>query len=595
MGTSHRSSQTATPSVATPPAVAAPATTMGGGGFGSDAALGMQDSAGNAAAVESMQAGAPPRGDLSGDPTTGTDLTFAPVDADDAQGLPAVEFTEGHDVSWAVEILHDQSDPLPFNGTPDASQLFTVIDDDADQSLPGALPVQYVEGDVSQPQVNQQLAPDALFVGGGPSAADVEQGYFGDCYFLAVVGQLAQQDPGKISDGLSVSGTTVSFTFHAFDPAGPAWNEEPVSSSTELAFDVTSDGDLNGLHGAGIHADPLPRSSAWWVDYHAPSSSMTIMRDDEHDAAIWVAYLEKLYLIFAETHGQYGDALDPSSRTNPTQDSAGNQESGFDIADGGFEHLVYQVFYGGDVVLDRSLDMSWDPTSMSNTVVQNKNIIRRLLQLDGQGIGTDRAAMMTAWADSDVHFDRLKDQIDLITDDPDSRRYRTLRSTLVRISERIERYTNETDNDKKERFEGSVVRSAARLAKPGNWPLLHSPTADKKWHDLLELASDVQHAGTDSSNGTRNVYSGHAYSVMGATFVDTNGAAMALDPRALDADLPNVDPERSSVELRNPHHTNEPDMQGEGPADGTDDGRFDMTLDQFFRNLSGIDLAVVNT
>ncbi|TNE90518.1 MAG: hypothetical protein EP330_07885 [Deltaproteobacteria bacterium] len=551
---------------------------------------------GNAAAADAInQANREGRGALNGDPTVGADLGFREADVGDVQGLEYTGPAEARDVAWAVEIHHDESNKLPFDGTPDASQLYTLVEENANESVPGTQTVVSVEGDTQQPYLTQNLVDEPLYINGAPSSADIEQGYVGDCYFLAVVGQLANQDPSRISSDLNAGGGNASFTFKAYDPAGPAWNDEAVSASTELAFSVEDDGALDELHGVGIRANPLPAHSEWWVDYDASTSSMTVMRDDEHEAATWVAYLEKLYMKFVETHGQYGDIQDANSNSNAIVDSNGDQNSGYEIADGGFEHQVYQVFYGSDVVSDRSIDMNFDATDMSNTVVQNKNIIRRLLQLDGQGVGNDRAAMMTAWADSDVHFDRLKTQIDLITGDADSERYRSLRRILVRLSGRIGRWSAEADDAKKDALADKITGSAESLAKPGNWPLLHDPGSDKKWHDLLELASDVQHAGTDSSNGVRNVYSGHAYSVMGATFKDSAGAVMALDPRNLDADLPNIDPQASKVELRNPHHTNEPDMEGNGPLDGNDDGRFDMTLDQFFRNLSGIDIAIVRT
>jgi hypothetical protein len=43
----------------------------------------------------------------------------------------------------------------------------------------------------------------------------------------------------------------------------------------------------------------------------------------------------------------------------------------------------------------------------------------------------------------------------------------------------------------------------------------------------------------------------------------------------------------------NPHARNEPDLDGNGPTDGVNDGRFTMTLDSFFRNFDLLRLATV--
>ena len=56
----------------------------------------------------------------------------------------------------------------------------------------------------------------------------------------------------------------------------------------------------------------------------------------------------------------------------------------------------------------------------------------------------------------------------------------------------------------------------------------------------------------------------------------------------LDTELPNVSGTLSSVHLRNPHGTNEPDLHGEGTAPGQDEGEFDMPLDGFLRAFTRV-------
>jgi hypothetical protein len=47
------------------------------------------------------------------------------------------------------------------------------------------------------------------------------------------------------------------------------------------------------------------------------------------------------------------------------------------------------------------------------------------------------------------------------------------------------------------------------------------------------------------------------------------------------------------VVIENPHATNEPDERGTGPTDGVDDGRFTMSIEQFFRTYDLLRLATV--
>ena len=63
----------------------------------------------------------------------------------------------------------------------------------------------------------------------------------------------------------------------------------------------------------------------------------------------------------------------------------------------------------------------------------------------------------------------------------------------------------------------------------------------------------------------------------------------------LDSTLPLIDPIQSTVQLRNPHGTNEPDMEGDGPADHNDDGCFSLNLEQMSRSFSYQQHGLVRT
>ena len=121
---------------------------------------------------------------------------------------------------------------------------------------------------------------------------------------------------------------------------------------------------------------------------------------------------------------------------------------------------------------------------------------------------------------------------------------------------------------------------------------------------LMDLVLTVRNLGTDHSGGQRNVYAGHAYSVLSVSFVTTARVPVPLasvSGAARQAMFPQVDAMVSSVRLRNPHHGNEPDRDGmnhDVPGDGipagpTADGAFTMTLDGFFRNFNWIGSGVL--
>jgi len=105
----------------------------------------------------------------------------------------------------------------------------------------------------------------------------------------------------------------------------------------------------------------------------------------------------------------------------------------------------------------------------------------------------------------------------------------------------------------------------------------------------------VSNITTDASTGQRSVYAWDSYSVLGSGFVDTDGAAMTLTLANLATQAPRIDAGRSSVQLRNPHGGNEPDAQGTGPQDGSEDGRFSLSLESYFRMFSVQQHGLVRT
>ncbi|HUS66478.1 MAG TPA: DUF4157 domain-containing protein [Kofleriaceae bacterium] len=119
---------------------------------------------------------------------------------------------------------------------------------------------------------------------------------------------------------------------------------------------------------------------------------------------------------------------------------------------------------------------------------------------------------------------------------------------------------------------------------------------------MTDLMLDLRNVGTDNSIGQRNIYGDHAYSVVAVNFVDAAGGQVNLagTPTASRGPLySTIDPNASTVRVRNPHHTNEPDRAGDNkssardgdPAGRGSDGIFTMTLTEFFRNFCTVESA----
>jgi Calpain family cysteine protease len=59
-----------------------------------------------------------------------------------------------------------------------------------------------------------------LYGASGPLASDIQQDDFGDCYFVATLGAVAQENPDAIRNAISYDASTASFNVTLFDQAG---------------------------------------------------------------------------------------------------------------------------------------------------------------------------------------------------------------------------------------------------------------------------------------------------------------------------------------------------------------------------------------
>ena len=258
------------------------------------------------------------RQSMSGEPLIDASTQFDSLEGEDANGFSKIP-KNMPDSEWIdmmfVDIIHDKEDPLIEDSTPTISDLYTEIETESDTCPPNGDVVEMIIGNEAEPILSNGLVDEPLYIGGAPRPEDIAQGGIGDCYFLAPLHQIVSQDPSAITDNLSVSGNSVSFTFQVVDSVlkGIYTERRKVTTSADLLFAQDSNG-KDDLVGVKVFADSEISESAWWVEYDQSLRSLDMHREDRHEAAAWVAYLEKLYALFAQKYGQYGDLAAPESQ-----------------------------------------------------------------------------------------------------------------------------------------------------------------------------------------------------------------------------------------------------------------------------------------
>jgi hypothetical protein len=243
--------------------------------------------------------------------------------------------------------------------------------------------------------------------------------------------------------------------------------------------------------------------------------------------------------------------------------------------------------------------VSYTPgASVASNLGANLEIIKQLTRFQEQGAG--RATVpgevqhLSAGATFKDQLTRLRTVLTLVNV---RQNWPDLHSKLTTLSGQVASAITEVQAaDPDDRTSGpyarTVITSARAIVETGtdmkdmarqNPTLEHIQT-------LLELLNNIKEAGTDTSQGQRNIYSEHAYAITGVDFKPSAPRMTELESTRSAAELGRINMTTSMVTLRNPHKTNVPDLFGTGAANQT--GEFTMTLVQFLRNFSHIDQGV---
>lgn len=460
----------------------------------------------------------------------------------------------------------------------------------------------WFEYSIDKPLIQSKLVPDTLFIEGTPTGDDIRQGGIGDCYFLAAVSSIVEKDPGKLKQIIKASGGQVQAYLFRYNSGAGTWQLQMVEVNQAL---VRKKGD-GGVDASGYKVAEVPVQSDWYVTLN--DKKAIVHRVDHFEAGLWAPLLEKAYARFAQEYGQYGGQMIGKEEDKP------KSTCGYGSIESGTARFVYNLFYGFEMEKQETAPVDYKPEESSddNNVTRNREAIKRLLQLQGKGLGSEEQMHMTASSTRVAHIKRCLAALKMVESSIEVKNYlekleledkvETIKAYEVALGEFKTQLdtrdkANDADRAKPEELQ-PVAEAAQKLTElSADWSaLFHKPALErpKIVADFLELALDISTIGTDYSTGQRFVYSRHEYAVHQVVFKTESGDTIDNLKQALPVeDLGRISPLKSTVVLYNPHHANAPNLSGRGFSEMGKDGVFELSLDQFFRHFETLDIGIV--
>lgn len=539
------------------------------------------------------------------EPIDDRDTIYKPAELDKSKKAEPTHAPKGERFDAVVRIKHDQHEPLRTRSQPSGDDLYEVIATDVSEDTEvsaGHRVTDRVRLDMPLTE-EADLDRSTIYIDDTPTADDVRQGGIGDCYLMAALVSIAESDPKAITRCLQLKDDYVIANVYYWDTQAPPEKREFKAATLETSLDLAYSRENNELVGAGLKTadDPIQQ---WWGDIY--NTSLDIYRQYVFQAALWVPLFEKIYAIYCEMFGQYGGQkheLGGDAENAP-------KDSGYETMEGGSSRFIYGILYGNDMIARRPQEISYTAGDEGDVnLTENLWVIELLMGVQGgkgKGKKGETETFLTAAAKDLLIYQRTVDQIDAMIGNNDIEGHPSMSKDLAYLKTLLSGYLEwwegvdsdvisqeDLDELDKEKML-KISQVAQRIVTPEAYPAMHSPKAEQRYKELCELLNIVMNAGVFSNAQQRMIFSHHAYSVTGATFVDKKGQAFTLEPNTVKRQLLDIDINTSKVEIVNPHHTNEPDPNSRGlPAQEDDDGRFLLTLDQFIRCFTQMDEATV--
>lgn len=516
-----------------------------------------------------------------------------------ATGAPAGSTQAATAQKMKVSVVATEAAKLraTVGTTPAADQIFRKSDHGTQ--------VDHTQGTVEAPNTDPHMVEDCLFIGGLPHSGDVRQGGIGDCYFMAVLLGIINGDSNKLVSMMSSSGGQVKTDFHRFNQAQNKWVPHTITNANTLQ--TKSNGRLKG---ASFRVAPQPKESLWYAK--VDGGTLKVVREDRFECAMWGPMMEKNYADFAQQFGQYGKGLTAAEKT------AG--ASGYTMIDGGSSQECYNMFYGNAVTASGTTDVNFDPNSSTGIVMQNIPALTQLIQFEEKkkapgpaggkqqylqarmsplgavqrAKGMIQRVLDRASANSTSWYSGMTDWLGTTHDAANETAFkasgeRALSDALAPLMTAVNTYIGSQTAAN----EQAVATAARPIQNPTAYPVMWGATADRIYVELRENLGILINLGSDNGPGRRTLYAAHAYNLYGMAFKDRTGQPLAVTSGEVASKARDIDATRSSVTMENPHAGNEWDEKGTGAPDGANQGRFNLTLDQFLRSTDLLRTATV--
>lgn len=538
--------------------------------------------------------------DLTGDPDVGQrsdNVRFADPEFAQANsglvGFGAAGVGNAQDTSKPmydnVTAVATKSNPLVVGvggGIPAPANIYTTV-----PLTEGRGRKHQVLYDENNPRTEYNLAPNSLFIGGAPHTEDIKQGSLGDCYFLAAVNNIIRTDPNKIPAMMNQNGPNIEVTFKRFDHAAGSYLNQKVTVPQTL---LQGTGMGNPLIGAGFRIDPTPATSHYYLadlGLRPTFQGHVVVRKDIHVGALWVPLLEKAYMRFMQTYERHGEP----------EFNQGKAASAYDrVAEGGDFAKAMNIFYGNEAMREETPRMAYEPTANpTENAQQNAPLIKFLTKIQGATItekGITKTVHIGATIGQRDQAQRALKTIQAVQGNEGvthqiqqalGHDFGAFMDQLTKLAGLLEENMSIFGDATREKTQ-PITTVAQQIAKPdapwgnylhGNTTAVRSPLIQT----LLEAIVNATAIGGDTSEGQRNIYSRHAYDVVGVVFKDNIGTVI---PNVTGANINSVDIQKSTVTLFNPHGKNTPDLTGQ-QEEGAN-GQFDLTIERFIQNFASV-------
>ena len=479
----------------------------------------------------------------------------------------------------------------------------------------------------------------------------MQQGGIGDCWDMATFIGIVNRDPGKIQNIMvpdNSGGATVTLHHRQIEmpeepgfldllfgsapkPPKVVWTPEAVKVSNELAFyrssapgagpndrqvrNVAGPQYGHQLRGARLQAAEKPKTRRWWAA--VVGNTLEIHRLDIYQMARWSPLLEKAAARFSQDFGQYGAHGAGPAGTGEKRD----RTQGYENLQGGYPGHTLAMFYGteGEYAAGGqggANNTQWTPAMSGSAALLTANAAAfdRLISITGTTPGRSPIVTARAYggdAGEGVYMPRLQAAIPAAQADPDwaasvpAASQTAVATVLTNVTAWVGATPDPTPlptpppAGSKSATKAPLITSAKAIADgTAAHAALLAPARSGPIRAMVDLLLIVGRMPGDTGGVTRSVYSGHEYSVLSANIKMLPAAPAqitATPPGGRAALYPFVDIPGSTVLLMNPHHKNEPDSTGTGPADANNDGQFTVDLDRFFRLFAGVMSADVGT